>query len=444
MGKNNSLFTRISIYTIVSIMVALFCTVCVRVFTRLILIERFSMDNKFTQMVMFDNEALKKNTSNKVAIDWAGLYPFEEEKTEDTESERINLASEIINSFKNLQNSLSTYSKDHLVFYTKFTECAKAYNNFMDWTVEKYNEETILTYDDGHLVGTMWKIDVSEHIENICDFNDFLKDNDLPFLYVTLPGKISKEDKGIYGVIDFSNQNVDEILKGVKKEGVDVFDIREKMSAEFESHHKQFFITDHHWKPETGLWAAGKLAMYLNENYGHNFELKKVYRENFTKETYEKIFLGTYGRNITLSVADPESIDLFYPKYDVDVSIEIPVRDLSERGDFSTYYYYKMLEPGDFYNTAPYVSYMYGDDAITRLINNNCDNEKSILVIGDSMDNVMLPFLSLGVKQITAMDLRVFNGSLKTYIKQHKDEYDMVLLTNCVFSTTVSQLFDFS
>jgi len=445
MDKKNSVFTKISIYMIITIMIVLLCSIGLRIFTRMVLIEKLSMDNTFTRIVMFDNKSLSTlPNQNSQKIDWLSLYPFENKKENSVTDQEKSPISGIIETVKNLENSISVYSKDHLMFYTKFTEGAKAYNNLLKWTIEKYDEETILTYDDGHLVGTMWKADVTPYVENISNFNAFLKEIDMPFLYAALPGKISKYDKDISGVLDFSNQNFDSILNGIKNSGGEVFDLREKMAENFENHREQFFFTDHHWKPETGLWAAREIATYLNQNFAYNFDLKKFDSENFTKETYENIFLGTYGRTATLSVANPEGIDLFYPKYSVDMSIEIPARQLKDSGDFNVFYYYKMLEPGDFYNTAPYVSYIYGDDAITKLTNNDCNNDKSILVIGDSMDNVVLPFLALGVKHITAMDLRVFNGSLQTFIKQHKDEYDMVMITNSVFTITAPKLYDFS
>ena len=315
----------------------------------------------------------------------------------------------------------------------------------MDWTVESYDDESVITLDDGYHVGTIWKMDVSSYTENICELNSFLKEKNMPFLYAALPGKISKADEEVSGVIDFSNQNYDAILQGIQDDGVEVLDFRENMSETFDDHHAQFFVTDHHWKPETGLWAAGELAKYLNENYGYEFDLQKFDSENFRKETYEDIFLGSSGRELTLSVAEPEDINLLYPNYDVNLTIEIPVLNLHKTGDFSVVYSYEWLERGDYYRTSPYAAYLHGGDiSVIKLTNNDCDNDRSLLVVGDSMDNSMLPFLALGVKHITAIDLRAFTGSLRGYVEQLGQQYDMVIVTNSVISMIDPELFNFS
>ncbi len=245
-------------------------------------------------------------------------------------------------------------------------------------------------------------------------------------------------------MIDFSNQNYDEILRGIEADGVETFDLRERMKVAFDDHHAQFFVTDHHWKPETGLWAAGEIAHYLNENHGYKFELEKFDGSNFANEVYEDILLGTYGRKLTLAVAEPEDLSLLYPKYPVDLTIEIPSKNLNERGDFSVCYAYPMLLRGDFYHNVPYCAYMHGDLSVVKLTNNDCENDRSVLVIGDSMDNTVLPFLALGIKHITAIDLRLFRESLREYIEQHKRQYDMVIITNSVISIIDPELFDFS
>ncbi len=154
--------TKIVVYTIVAIMMLLLFAIAVRLFTGVVLIEKLKMDNAFTRTVMFDNETLKK--------------PFGADSN------------------KSMKERISDFSKENLVLYTNFTECAKAYNHALGWTVEKYDEETVLTLDDGTHVGTVWKMNVASYTENIRQFNTFLKENDLPLLYAALPGKISKED----------------------------------------------------------------------------------------------------------------------------------------------------------------------------------------------------------------------------------------------------------
>ncbi|MBR0278815.1 MAG: hypothetical protein IJQ75_02385, partial [Synergistaceae bacterium] len=49
-------------------------------------------------------------------------------------------------------------------------------------------------------------------------------------------------------------------------------------------------------------------------------------------------------------------------------------------------------------------------------------NTKRLLVIHDSFSDCVIPFLSLGVSHLDAIDLRHFTGSLRTFIETVKPE----------------------
>ena len=78
------------------------------------------------------------------------------------------------------------------------------------------------------------------------------------------------------------------------------------------------------------------------------------------------------------------------------------------------------MEP-DVYE-APSWHYSY---AMTDVVNHDATYGK-ILVLGDSYDHVLVPFLSLGVSEVNVLALRHFEGSLRDYIAA--GDYDTVLI----------------
>ena len=53
--------------------------------------------------------------------------------------------------------------------------------------------------------------------------------------------------------------------------------------------------------------------------------------------------------------------------------------------------------------------------------------DKKILIIKDSMVNTVLPFLSMGLKDITLLDIRHFNGSVRRYVEDCKPDIVIVM-----------------
>ena len=244
------------------------------------------------------------------------------------------------------------------------------------------------------------------------------KSEGINFFYVNLPTKICvSQDKNISGILDFSNQNTDRFLLGLKESGVKYYDLRKILHNEGMNHHEAFFKTDHHWKPETGLWAAKKVLEFLRNDYNYNVNPEILNPENFDKVIYPEWFLGSQGKKVTLKRARPEDISLIYPKYRTQFNFQAPAAGINISGDFGVIYEMKSIVSKDFYGTNPYAVYKYGDQPLSITHNFLSDNNNKILVIHDSFSNSLIPFLALGVQQIDEIDLRHFSGSLRTYIK---------------------------
>lgn len=73
------------------------------------------------------------------------------------------------------------------------------------------------------------------------EFNDFLKKQKVPLLYVQAPGKISKyNDKIPEGIKDYDNDKVDEYLKGLSREEINFIDLRKSIKKDKIDHYSMF------------------------------------------------------------------------------------------------------------------------------------------------------------------------------------------------------------
>lgn len=436
-------------------------TIALRFVTRNVLVERLGMNNAFTEMVFFDanemgateetSDAEETENREEIEIDWAKLYPFEEAPTvvaspltpifSKTEhyKEKITVVKE----------KIETYAGDLLIGQMAITEVSNKYKNLLKWNLNSFWEYNgVAKLEDGYLTNYIPSVDVSENIDSIVQLNEFCKEAGCDFLYVQAPYKISKyENDDISGSLDYSNQNADSLIHGIEDEGVSVLDLREVAYEQGISHKDLFYRTDHHWKGEYGIWAAKEIAEAINALFGYELETDLLNEDYFEKREYQEWFLGSRGKKVTLAKAEPEDFTLIYPKFQTVLHYEIPSLGIDETGDFSITYDMNQVEEKDFYGKNPYGAYNYADKPLIKIENLMNENDLKILVIKDSFGNSVVPSLSLCASQTNILDLRLFDGSLRTYIKDVKPNVVVVICNPGAIGeidwTSHTNLFDF-
>lgn len=404
-------------------------TIIIRTFTRQILVKRMGVDNTFTSIVLFDVPNLDEGIPS-IKIDWEALYPFQSSAINmETKVEKVGFVDRYKNYIQSAEDKIDAYVTDFLFGYRKIVELANKYEDIIHWLYAAYSEYNgTIRLPDGHLTGYIEKRDVSAAAANVISFASYCRDNEIEFLYLQAPYKISKtQDRDISGVLDFSNQNADDLILQLRQANVDAYDFREVIDAEGLNHHDLFYRTDHHWRAETGLWASRHILEYLNQHYNYDVDPDLLDENNFTSVLYPEWFLGSHGQKVTLSVTDPDDFSLIYPKFETEMSFSIPDAAVDLVGDFSIIYNMKCIEKIDYYNLYPYVAYMYGDHALARFDNYSSANDLRILVIHDSFGDCVLPFVALGVGYVDSLDIRSFTGSVQSFIEESKPDAVMVL-----------------
>lgn len=422
------------------VLVLFMLLVGIRFGTRSILIERMGMDNAFTRLVMWDNHQLAKPgpmpDANQATMEWWERYPFTVPSGQNTRWEDHlkwlkNLQEKIKRVSADVANTVELYTNEHLMFRQGMTETANHYNRLIGWNLAGYSEyNNVIDLHGGYLTTFNGWLDVRENVSAVADFHGYLKEQGIPLLFVQLPNKISRMQEGFNDFVDYYNDNANRLVAGMKEKGVSVFDLRDNVEAQGLNHQALFFNTDHHWLPQTGLWAAGEIAQILNRDFGYTIDTKRFQPDQYDYTLYEDFFLGTLGKKVTLARAKPDDFTLIHPKFPVDLHLQIPSIPLDLTGDFDIIYDMSPLQEKDYYHTDPYGAYLYsttGMPAIIQMDNNLIPPEgKRMLLIGDSFSYTILPFLSLGLDAVDFLDLRVFDGSLRGFLEE--GDYDMVVL----------------
>lgn len=412
------------------ILVVFMISVALRMFSRLVLVKKFHMDNAFTRLVFAGSMSNIGEIPETAEINWAERYPFEGEDAYEAlkDAEAESCMAKYVNKVNRVEENIEPYLEKWLLGYVPLLHCAKGYEEAMGWNLSVYSDyNSVVKLSDGYLTVFFPKRDVSENVEAVKVFRDFCAERGIDFVYVQAPYKISKEDTNISGILDFTNQNMDDFLEGISRAEIDYLDFREIIYEQGHHHRELFFRTDHHWKPETGLWAAGVLAEELNSRYGFAMDTTLFDLDKFDFVLYEKYFLGSRGKRVTLARTTPEDISLIYPKYDTNLYLKIPSEEIDTTGDFSIIYDMSQVETIDYYNLDPYSTYSYGSPPVVEIRNGNQKEGKHILFIKDSFVNTVAPFMALGVERVDELDIRYFTGSVETYIEETQPDIVIVM-----------------
>ena len=225
---------------------------------------------------------------------------------------------------------------------------------------------------------------------------------DIPLLYVMAPNKMSLSEGGDNPVAD----NLDDFAALLAARDVPVLDLRNSMATQGLTMENAYFHTDHHWLPETGLWAAGEIAGALG------LDTALLETDNYTFTTYDDLFLGSEGKKVGryFTPLGLDDFSMITPNFDT----HLTVTDYTgtRAGAFiDTVLVQKNLHTEDAYLANPYVVYTGGDYPLQTIENHLYEGGERILVIRDSYACVVTPFLSLTAGEVHTVDVRYWTGT---------------------------------
>lgn len=384
----------------------------------------------------FINPSDEEITSNEIKIDWEAMYPFESGNVkEETKKENI-----FERMYLHVKRKCEEYTSKRLAGYDSIVDTAKMYEEKLQWNITPFYEYNgVVKLRDGHLTTYTNSVDITANAEATIELAEFCRQRGIDFFYANLPVKICiHEDRNISGVLDFVNKNADRFLAMLDASEVRNYDFRKLLHEDGMNHHEAFYVTDHHWKAETGLWAARHILRILHDDYGYDVNPDVLNPDRFDYVIYPEWFLGSHGKKIKLERTHPDDFTMIYPKFKTLMRYEIPGKEIDTSGDFSVTYNMEAVESKDYYNKNPYGAYNYGDKSLIKIDNLMNTNGRRILIVHDSFSNSLVPFMAMGIQYTHSIDVRNFTGSLRSYISKHKPDLLIVAYHSGVTSSSMN------
>lgn len=340
---------------------------------------------------------------------------------------------EDVNSAKELIGLVESTYNDGFVPKMKFVEIQGINRRVIG--SRYYN--TVMKLNNGYLTYQYDTADVETYAKNIIQLSHFVKQRGSEFIYVAVPFKTSPKDVDIQipkGSFERSNDNQNKMLKILSDNGIDNYDLRVPLAADFDDWYSAFFRTDQHWKPETGFWAYQQMSSLLSEKYGYTEDPKTKDISNYNIDVYKKRFLGSQGKKTGIIYSGLDDFSLIYPKFETNMTVDVPVHDDHRAGS----YYDVMLRPEflekDYYNINTYCSYIGGDYPLCIQKNANAKNNKKLLILKDSFTIAFQPYMSFVFDEVDVIDLRHYKKSLKNYIEKTNPDIVMIFYTSSMMT----------
>lgn len=271
-------------------------------------------------------------------------------------------------------------------------------------------------------------------LENILRFSQKQTQQGKSFLFVLAPSKTYQHDQNFpVGFDDTANEDAEIFLKRLEENQIAYVDLRSEMESDGISYEDAFYVTDHHWTTQTGFWAYTKILDALQEN-GSIPEVDSFYTdpENYQFRVYEDNFLGSMGKRTGIYYAGLDDFCIITPKYDTDLSIQIPGTQIDFRGDFENVAYnfraMDILEENDYFNDNPYGLFGWGDYGLTHWKNENAPESRNVMLIGNSYGNVPFAFLPLYFSSCAEMDMRFFTDSFEAFYESYAPDTVILLV----------------
>lgn len=360
------------------------------------------------------------------AFDTLKAYPFKDTK----DSEQISnstytlgmLALHINDIFDNVKGKIEMcatekcYFQDLCIAASMFIDKLIGLDMTTSLSDGQYTlENLIIPYENDYL-GYVWNNNrISDNFDNLVNFVQQMRNEGRNFLYFLVPGKYAGNE--IYS--DHSQEMHDLMIKSMKEAGIDIYDMWETIEENGISMSSLFFKSDHHWLPETGIWANKLLSEYLNNNYGYSIDTSLFDLDNYDITILEKNYLGSQGKKVSTIYSSIDDFPILIPKYNTDLEVFISDYNTTKSGSVQeTLLYYPALKENRLYDRYSYEFYGYGERELISIHNKNISDGKRILFIKRSFADCMYPFFAAGVEYLDVIDLRVFKGSLQTYINE--------------------------
>ncbi|MBQ9516639.1 MAG: hypothetical protein IJR60_01015 [Eubacterium sp.] len=339
--------------------------------------------------------------------------------------------------FSKFIDVINSHSTEKTVYHDFLVDVNSYVLRKIGYQIIQKENSVIVRLDNDYLYGGFEKTSY----ETLNTYADCVKDlyttslqNNAQFLFVMEPSKGINKTLPL-NIDNYTSYNCDTFVKALNSRNIPTLNLVESMENDGISEEEMFFATDHHWKPESGFWAVGKMCTELHDLYGFEYDKEITDLNNYNVKNYENWFLGSQGKKTgrLFTELGADDISLITPKFETNLVEEQPNKNEVREGDFSeSVLFMENIENKDYYNLNPYAVYSGGDFRLQIIKNRLANNNSKVVLVRDSYSCATVPFLSLAVSELHVVDVRdgdYYVGdrvNVYEYIKQQKPDYVIV------------------
>lgn len=279
-------------------------------------------------------------------------------------------------------------------------------------------------------------VPIREFVKRINVIRKKVKNTDTKVVVLLYPCRYNDEWTNGYKGIPYKKYNalVDDMTAYFRYYSVDYIDYREYFIKNEWKATDIFYKTDQHWTTLAAFAGYGQLVQHLNENYDANLNTYYTNIDNYNLETYEKYFIGDYGRDAGVAYVGLDDFTLVSPKYETNYTIKFTDDEgvwEEQSGDvYKTLIDLSYFEEEDYYNKDMYSTYLNAINEQATVINNGNNDGLKVLFISDSYTSPLGVFFAPHCSQMDFMWSE--NNSAETMeaaIESEKYDYIFIGLT---------------
>ena len=261
---------------------------------------------------------------------------------------------------------------------------------------------------------------LKKNADDLLTTQKYLEEKGAKLLYVQSPYKISKYDHQLpAGIADYSNDNMDRFLKYINENGIATIDLRDSFQEDGMDLYEYFFSTDHHWTPEAGFYAFTQIAEYAENELGIEVGDLVTNLDNYHIENFEDWHLGSNGQRTGVRYGGIDDFHLITPTFETNLTNVLT-------GEVGTYQDVLIERTVLEQESRAVYDICYGNSMSGFFYNPNAINDKTVVLVSDSMGKVVAPFMILGFQNVytTGFDFNQakideINPDLVIYLPYH-------------------------
>jgi len=285
---------------------------------------------------------------------------------------------------------------------------------------------TMVKLKTGQLYDLMGKTEFSDDVVKMAKLQANLEAAGCAMLYVYPHSYLYEEDMLPNGVIDHNVEAADELVGGLRKEGVPVVDSRDVYRAEGLTIDRAIYRTDQHWSIRTVFETFRATAAKLVE-LGFPIDPSLYAEDSYSSETYPGMHMGQVGERLGPSLIAPDDFELILPAFDTRLSKKTVNGKVSEEasGSFRELLTLKLLDDAKRDGVANLYSVYGNHDAENWYVNDRVATGK-ILIAKDSYGTPLVDFLALTAHETLAVDMRKSQRSIEDYAREFQPDIVIV------------------